>query len=330
MTRLILARLLQLPLVLVVIFLITFLLAWVVPGDPLHNPEGRQPPREVQEMLLKQYHLDDRGSFLYYYVKGLVFGIADHPPPYFGPSLQDTSITVNYVLATSLPYSVCLGFLALVFALLIGLAAGVIGAWKPGTPLDWLSLSVALIGISLPSFVTAFVLLTIVKLAANWVPIGAWQWPGWAVWTPGFWAGLGEMLRHVGIPALALSLAPAAYIARLIRFGLADVLGSDFIRTARAKGVGEVRILFKHALKVAFLPVLSFLGPAAAATMTGSFVVEKVFGIPGIGNYFVTAVLDKDQFMILGIVLVYSSMLIVFNLIVDVAYAWVDPRIELD
>jgi len=126
-----------------------------------------------------------------------------------------------------------------------------------------------------------------------------------------------------------LGAFPAAYIARLIRLGLADVMGCDYIRTARAKGLSPTRVLFDHALKVAFLPVLSFLGPAAAAAMTGSFVVEQVFGIPGLGEHFVNAVLNKDQFLILGVVLVYSTILVVFNLLVDIAYAWVDPRIEL-
>jgi oligopeptide transport system permease protein len=131
------------------------------------------------------------------------------------------------------------------------------------------------------------------------------------------------------LPAITLGLAPAAYIARLIRLGLADIMASDYLRTARAKGLSHPKALFKHALKVAYLPVLSFLGPAAASVMTGSFVVEKVFNIPGVGDYFVNSVLNKDQSLILGIVLVYATMLILFNLIVDVAYAWLDPRIEL-
>jgi oligopeptide transport system permease protein len=132
----------------------------------------------------------------------------------------------------------------------------------------------------------------------------------------------------VVLPAVTLAAAPAAYIARLTRLGLADVMASDFVRTARAKGAGHLRVLFRHALKVAFLPVLSFLGPAAAAAMTGSFVVEKVFDVPGLGEHFVDAVRNKDQFLILGVVLVYATMLVVFNLAVDLAYAFVDPRIE--
>ena len=171
-------------------------------------------------------------------------------------------------------------------------------------------------GVSLPSFVTGVILLVVFAGLLQWAPAGGW---GDSVLP----------LRYMILPAVTLGLAPAAYIARLVRLGLADVMNSDYIRTARAKGLSPGHVLFKHALKVAFLPVLSFLGPAAAATMTGSFVVEKVFAIPGLGEHFVNAVINKDQFLILGLVLTYSTLLIVFNLLVDVAYAWVDPRIEL-
>ena len=195
---------------------------------------------------------------------------------------------------------------------MLGTTAGLIGAWRPRSWLDGWTLTLTLVGISLPSFVTGTVLLVVFAGLLRWLPIGGWVSP-----------------RDMILPAITLGLAPAAYIARLVRLGLADVMSSDYLRTAYAKGVSHPRALFKHALKVAYLPVLSFLGPAAAAAMTGSFVVEKVFNIPGIGEYFVNAVLNKDQFLILGIVLVYATMLIVFNLLVDLAYAWLDPRIEL-
>jgi oligopeptide transport system permease protein len=205
-----------------------------------------------------------------------------------------------------------LGAAALFVALHLGLLAGIIGALRPGSLLDTSSLVTALVGVSLPSFVTGSVLLAVFAGLLHWAPAGGWGQP-----------------RHLILPALTLGAAPAAYIARLVRLGLADVISSDYIRTARAKGVGEASIVFGHALKVAFLPVLSFLGPAAAAVMTGSFVVEEVFTIPGLGEHFVNAVLNKDQFLILGLVLVYATLLVVFNLLVDVAYAWIDPRIEM-
>ena len=305
MTRLIFIRLLQLPLILLVIFLITFALAWILPGDPLDRPDGQQPPIEVKLAMLKQYSLDSPWSFLGTYVTNLAKGD-------LGPSLTFRDQRVNDIIASGLPVSAVLGVSALFIALHLGLFAGIVGALRPGSGWDFSSLLVALVGISLPTFVTGAVLLVLFTGLMKFLPPGGWGTPS-----------------HLLLPALALALAPAAYIARLVRLGLADVMSSDFIRTARAKGLSVKRALFDHAMKVAFLPVLSFLGPAAAATMTGSFVVEKVFDIPGMGEHFVNAVLNKDQFLILGIVLVYSTMLIVFNLIVDLAYAWVDPRIEV-
>jgi oligopeptide transport system permease protein len=168
------------------------------------------------------------------------------------------------------------------------------------------------VGISLPTFVIGTALLVVFSVWLKMLPVGGWG---------GF--------AHVVLPSITLSLPFAAYIARLTRFGMVDQLESDYVRTARAKGLSESRVVLRHALKNAFLPVLSFLGPAAAIAMTGSFVVEKVFAVPGIGTHFVDAVLSKDLTLIMGVVLTYSLMLILFNLVVDVLYGWVDPRIEL-
>jgi oligopeptide transport system permease protein len=228
-----------------------------------------------------------------------------------GPSLKNPDWRVNQIIAGSLPVSVTLGLAAMALALVVGVAAGVIGAVKPNSVADLLTLAVALVGISLPSFVigTALVLVFPVWLGVG--DIGRWGRP-----------------QDVILPAVTLGLPYAAYIARLTRMGMVEHLKADFIRTARAKGVGEARILLKHALKNAFLPVLSYLGPATALAMTGSFVVEKVFNVPGMGQHFVNAVLNKDLFLIMGVVLIFATMLIVFNLAVDVLYRWVDPRIE--
>ncbi len=323
MLRLIVSRLLQLPVILAVIFVVTFVLAWVIPGNPLDRSPDRRPPKAVQEAMLRQYNLDNPWTFATSYLKG-IFLHGD-----LGPSLYYPDRRVDEVLAEGLPVSAALGVAALVLALIIGLAAGGIGALKPRSTWDFSSLLVALAGVSLPTFVTASVLLAVFAGLLSWVPIGGWDWPGWAVWTGAWWSGAGAMIGRMILPALALSLLPAAYIARLIRLGLAEVMSSDYIRTARAKGLSPRQVLMRHAMKVAFLPVLSFLGPAAASALTGSFVVEQVFSIPGVGRDFVAAVLNKDQFLILGLVLVYSTMLILFNLMVDLAYAWVDPRIEL-
>ncbi|MEM7575953.1 MAG: ABC transporter permease [Planctomycetota bacterium] len=316
MFNLILRRLIQLPFILAVIFVLTLMLVWVIPGSPLETEDARQVDPAVIKAMEAQYGLDQPTPvFAWNYLQGIVTGLD------FGPSLQYPGQTVRGILADTLPVSIALGVGALAFGLLLGTTAGVLGALKPGSALETGSLLVALIGISLPSFVTGNILLAVFagltrrylpELDVLHLPLGGWGGP-----------------MSLVLPSIALGLAPAAYIARLIRLGLADVMSSDFVRTARAKGLTQREALFGHALKVAFLPVLSFLGPAAASALTGSFVIEQVFNIPGLGNYFVNAVLNKDQFLLLAIVLIYSTLLIGFNLFVDVAYAWLDPRIEL-
>jgi oligopeptide transport system permease protein len=312
MFRLIFWRLLQFPLILAVIFVVTLLLAWVVPGDPLSTDDGREVSPEIKAAMMRQYNLD-RGPVYFglSYLKGVALG-TDRAWPDFGPSLTYQDERVSGIIGDSLPVSVMLGSAALAVALLIGTVSGVIGALRPGGLTDLSSLGVALIGISLPNFVTGSVLLAVFAGMFKFFPVGGWGSP-----------------MHIILPAVTLGIAPAAYIARLVRLGLADIMSSDYIRTARAKGLSRHTALFEHALKVAYLPVLSFMGPAAASIMTGSFVVEKLFNVPGMGEHFVNSVINKDQFLILGVVLTYSTMLVVFNLIVDVAYAWIDPRIEL-
>jgi oligopeptide transport system permease protein len=203
-----------------------------------------------------------------------------------------------------------LGAVAMIIALLLGMTAGVIGAIRPNSAADLGTLAVALVGISLPSFVIGTVLLLVFPVLLGIGQVAAWG-----------------RVQDMILPAFTLSLPFAAYIARLTRMGMIDVLSQDFIRTARAKGVSEMRVLLKHGLKNAFLPVLSYLGPATALAMTGSFVVEKVFSVPGMGQHFVEAVRNKDLFLIIGVVLVFSTMLILLNMVVDVLYRWVDPRI---
>jgi oligopeptide transport system permease protein len=312
MLRLIFWRLLQFPLILAVIFMVTLLLAWVVPGDPLSTDDGREVKPEIKAAMMRQYNLDQ--GVLHFglsYLDGVLFG-TERAWPDFGPSLAHQDERVSGIIGDSLPVSVMLGSAALAVALLIGTVSGVIGALRPGGALDLSSLGVALIGISLPNFVTGSVLLAVFAGMFKWFPVAGWGSP-----------------MQIFLPAVTLGIAPAAYIARLVRLGLADIMSSDYIRTARAKGLARHTALFEHALKVAYLPVLSFMGPAAASVMTGSFVVEKLFSIPGMGEHFVNSVINKDQFLILGVVLTYSTLLVMFNLVVDVAYAWIDPRIEL-
>lgn len=335
MLALIVRRLIQLPIILLAIYTITLSLAWILPGSPVDRTDGRRPSPQVIAQMEKQYNLDNGFKFYWSYLDGLtglryardrfVNGRIDGereraaeaglaPPRRFvfdmGPSLFYVDQTVNEVVGASLWVSVTLGAMSILIALAIGVGAGVVGAIRPNSLLDLATLVIALVGISLPSFVIGTVLLLVFALWLGLAPVASWG-PSGAI-----------------LPALTLSLPFAAYIARLTRMGMIENLGSDYIRTARAKGVSERAILLRHALKNAFLPVLSFLGPACALAMTGSFIVERVFTVPGMGQHFVNAVQNKDLSMIIGVVMVFSTLLILFNLIVDVLYRWVDPRIE--
>ncbi|MAB71642.1 MAG: hypothetical protein CMJ54_03965 [Planctomycetaceae bacterium] len=316
MTGLVVRRLVQMPFIILIVYTVTFALAWLVPGNPLESPDGRRPDQAVVDAMLAQYKLDDPVAFYFDYLgkaTGVSYLLGDAPRPFdLGPSLSQSDWTVNEILAAGLPVSVSLGLAAILIALVLGLFAGVIGGLRPNTALDAGTQALAVIGISLPSFVIGVMLLILFAVKLGWFPIGGW----------------GD-LQHVVLPAFALSLPFAAYIARLTRFGMIDEMRKDYIRTARAKGLPERRVAMGHALRNAFLPVLSSLGPATAIAMTGSFVIEKVFAVPGIGRNFVDAVMAKDITLIMGVVLVYSILLVLFNLIVDVLYSWIDPRISL-
>jgi len=304
------------PLLVLAIMTIAFTLTWLVPGSPLDD-EGRAPPPEVAAAMERQYKLDDPLVFYAQYLAratgvAWVLGQAERPFD-LGPSLRHPDWTVNEIIASGLPISASLGLLAIELALIMGVAVGVVGALKPHGAMDLLGQLLTVIGISVPSFVTGAALLVLLAAKLHWFPVG-----GWGSW------------RDAVLPAFALSLPFAAYIARLVRFGLIEQMSSDHVRTALAKGLSRRQAAVRHALRNAFLPVLSYLGPAMAAAMTGSFVVEKVFAVPGLGRHFVNAVLAKDITMILGIVLVYSTILVLMNLIVDVLYAAVDPRIRTE
>lgn len=305
MPKVIFFRLLQFPLVLAVIYVLTFLLVWVAPGSPFENSDRKMDPAALAA-LKERFHADSKLEFLTYYPKQILL----HGD--FGPSLQYREWTVNDILKTALPISVTLGLFALTIATMVGVAIGTLAAVRKGGAMDWFGLTLTLIGISLPSFVSAAVLLIVFSGKLKWFPVGGW-------------GGFKEMI----LPGIALAMAPMAYIVRLTRVSMLDVLGADYVRTARAKGLSKSVVVWKHCLRNAFLPVLSYLGPAAATTLTGSFVVEKVFRVPGLGQHFVNSVLNRDQTLILGTVMVYSALLLVFNLLVDVGYAFVDPRIEL-
>lgn len=304
MGRFIGIRLLQFPLVLGAIYLLTFLLAWVMPGTPFEHTD-RQLSAAAKVRLETVFHAKSKLGFLRYYPWRLLHGD-------FGPSYEYPEWSVNDILGSALRISVTLGVFAIVLAAFVGVGIGTMAAVARGGVFDWISLTATLIGLSLPSFVAAAGLLIVFSVDLRLFPIGGWG-----------------NASDIVLPGIALSLVPMAYIVRLTRVAMIDVLSSDYVRTARAKGLSRSVVIWKHCLRNAILPSLSFLGPAAAATLTGSFVVEKVFNIPGLGAHFVNSVLNKDQPLILGTVMVYSTLLLVFNLLVDLAYGWVDPRIEL-
>ena len=303
MKHILLRLLLTIP-ILWAIYTIAFLMVVTVPGNPFQQPD-REIPEAVQRALEARYHIDNNWHYYWEYLQGAVR--LD-----FGPSFQYRDWTCTQIIAASLPVSFALGLTAVLLAVLVGVPVGVLSAVKRNSWFDMGSLALVLIGISLPTFVTGTALLLLFAVKLQWLPVGGW----------------GD-LAQVPLPALTLSLPFMAYIARLTRLGMLDVLGSDYIRTAYAKGVARREVVWKHALKNAFLPVLSFIGPALAAAMTGSFVIEKLFNVPGLGQHFVNSVLNLDRGLIMGTVLVYSALLVVMNLAVDVCYAFVDPRVRV-
>ena len=300
----ILVRLLLAIPILWVIYTITFVMVITVPGNPFQQAD-RQLPEGIQRALEARYEIDNNWRYYWQYLAGAA-------QLDFGPSFQYRDWTCTQIIADALPVSLVLGISAMLLAVLVGVPAGVVSAVRRNSWLDVGTLALVLIGVSLPTFVTGTVLLLFFAMALAWLPVGGWG-----------------RLDQIILPALTLSLPFMAYITRLTRLGMLDVLGSDYIRTALAKGVARRSVIWKHALKNAFLPVLSFLGPALAQAMTGSFVVEKLFNVPGIGQHFVNSVLNLDRGLIMGTVLVYSALLVGMNLLVDVLYSAVDPRVRL-
>jgi ABC-type dipeptide/oligopeptide/nickel transport system permease component len=306
MLRFIAWRIAQFPLILAIIYLVTFLLCWVAPGDPFTRTDRNVSP-EVKEALRTRYHAEHWYTFLAWYPTNAIL----HGD--LGPSLTNSSVSVNQIIRQQFPLSLELGVVALAIATVGGVFIGTLAAVRRNGVIDWASLLIALAGISVPSFVASSVLVALFAVRFKFFPTDGWQ--------PGRYS---DMV----LPCLALSLMPMAYLARLTRVSMIDILGSDFIRTARAKGLSRSKVIWKHALRNALLPVLSYLGPAAATTLVGSFVVEKVFNIPGLGRVFVDSVRDRDQTLILGSVMVESGLLLAMNLLVDIGYGILDPRIE--
>ena len=320
MARFLFSRFLQSLLVLFLVYTGTFWLLMAAPGDPFIGE--RNPPAAVRSAIANRYGLEylalspqERAAMAPLtkagymskaygiYVQRLVTGNA--------PTVRYENWTVNQVIAASLPVSVSLGSFALLIALWLGVAAGTVGAITKGRWPDMALTVLTLFGVSLPTFVIGSVLLMLLGVLFPLLPATGWG-----------------TFRQLILPAFTLALFFLAYIARLTRVSVLDVLSADFIRTARAKGLAENQVISQHVLRNASLPVLSYLGPAAANVLTGSFVVEKLFGIPGLGTHFVNSCLNTDIPLVLGAVMVYTALVVFFNFLVDLAYAFVDPRIS--
>jgi oligopeptide transport system permease protein len=305
MLSFIIRRLLMvIPMALLVITL-TWGLIRLAPGS-FYSSEKKLPP-QIEKNIKKKYGLD-KPWYQQYGIMMLNIVQLD-----FGTSVRFQDRTINEVIKEHLPYSATIGIFAYLLALLFGVSAGIIAALKQNSMFDYLSMAIAMLGLSVPNFVVGPILVLIFSLGLYLLP-------------PARWGGI----THLIMPILTLSLAYAAYIARLTRAGMLEVLRSDYIRTARAKGLSEKTVLLKHALRGGIIPVVSFTGPALAGLLAGTVVVEKIFAIPGLGNLFIQSVLNRDEPLILGIVAFFSILIMVFNLAVDISYGFLDPRIRFE
>jgi oligopeptide transport system permease protein len=305
MFRFIIRRILVVVPMLFIIVSLTWVLVRLAPGN-FYSGEKKLAPA-VERNLREKYGLNKP----WYVQYGKVLrNIAKFD---FGNSLKYEGQSVNQILLRALPVSAALGLTAYLIALIIGITTGALAALKPNSWLDYASMTLAMLGISIPNFVLGPLLVLLFSLTLFWFP-------------PALWNGFPS--KSVILPALTLSAIYIAYIARLTRSGMLEVMRSDYIRTARAKGLSEWQVVTRHALRGGLLPVVSFSGPALAFLITGTVVVERIFAIPGLGNYFINACFNRDEPLIIGIVAFIAVAVLVFNLLVDISYAWIDPRIR--
>ncbi len=290
---------------LLLVVVLAFLLVHAAPGGPFDSE--RVLPAEIEANIAAFYHLDEPlPQQLFRYLSNVVRGD-------LGPSYRFRDHTVNSLIAGALPVSIMLGALAMMLAAVAGISAGTYAALRQNTLTDRIVMAFAMTGISIPVFVIAPLLVLLFAVRLQWLPAG--------------WSSSDSAWRLL-LPVVALALPQIAYIARLTRASMIDVLASSYIRTARAQGLGTSAIIRYHALRPAMLPVLSYMGPAVAAILTGSVVIEEIFGIPGVGRFFVQGALNRDYTLVLGIVIIYAALVVLFNLIVDLLYGVLDPRVR--
>lgn len=305
MLRFIIRRLIiTIPTILVVITL-TWGLIRLAPGN-FYSGEKRLPPA-IEKNVRQKYGLDQPWYVQYARTMGQILRFD------FGTSLRFEGQSVNSIIARALPISAALGLSAYLLALIVGITAGSIAALKQNSRWDYSSMAVAMLGISVPNFVLGPILVLVFSLTLYWLPPS--RWGGFPSW-------------NLVLPVITLSAIYMAYIARLTRAGMLEVLRSDYIRTARAKGLSEKDVVIRHALRGGLMPVVSFTGPALAFLVTGTVVVERIFVYPGLGNYFIQAALNRDEPLIIGIVAFIAITLLLMNLLVDIAYAYLDPRVR--
>jgi oligopeptide transport system permease protein len=301
--RYVLRRLLIAVPTLLVIATLAFVLLHATPGGPFDSDRLLEP--HIQHSIEARYHLDEPvwRQFVRY--------LHDLARGDLGPSFQYRNTSVNELIAQGLPVDVAIGGTAMLLALLAGGAAGLLAATRPGSWRDRTAMGLAMLGISVPVFVTAPLLILLFAISLHWLPALGWVAGSW---------------RHLLLPAVALALPYAAYIARIVRAAAIDALNQPYIRTARGKGLPTRTILWRHASRATLIPLVSFLGPALAGVLTGSIVIEQVFSLPGIGRLFVNGALNRDYTVVTGVTVLYGALIIAMNLLVDLCYAWLDPR----
>jgi oligopeptide transport system permease protein len=300
------SRLLGLIPTLLVLITIAFFMIRVAPGGPFDG-EKILPP-EIRANLDAKYHLDEPLMQQYFRYLGQIITLD------FGPSFQYKDWTVNELIAQGFPVSLTVGGLAMLLAFFVGTSIGIAAALRQNTAADYSIMGVAMLGISIPNFVVAPLLILVLAVYAGWLPAGGWDWS----------------IQRMILPVITLALPVIAYIARLTRGSMIEVLHSNYIRTARAKGLPGHLVIRRHALKPALLPVISFMGPATAGLITGSVVIERIYSIPGLGSYFVQGALNRDYTLVMGVVIFYGVIIILLNFIVDILYSWMNPRIRYD
>jgi oligopeptide transport system permease protein len=305
MLRYIVKRLMGAIPTLFIIITISFFLMRLAPGGPFSRE--RSLPPEIEANMIKAYHLDEPlwMQFLRY-LGNLLQGD-------FGPSFKYKDFSVSELIGGGFPVSLMLGGIAILLALAIGITAGTYAALRQNSRTDYATMGFAMVGIAIPNFVVAPILTLFISLKLGWLPVGSWG-----------------SAQHMVLPIIALALPQIAAIARLTRGSMIEVLRSNFVRTARSKGLPEQVTVARHALKAAMLPVVSYLGPAVAGIITGSVIIEQIFGIPGIGRYFVQAALNRDYTLVMGVTIFYGALIIMLNLAADIVYGFLDPKIRYD